>query len=381
MHIREKETVMTNRLYYEEPYLSVTEAEVVSVGEGGFYLDRTIFYPECGGQRGDSGFFGPYRIETTLEGEGGEPLHKVTGELPKVGERHTLSLDWNERYFSMIEHTAQHLISSVLFNSFSIGTVAVHHGGDEITIETDSAEIDEKTLLSVEERAIKLITENRKVWSVEMTRNEALSLPLRRTIKVDSDKVRVVFIENEDITPCGGVHIGNLGEIEEVVYTGSEEIRGHVRTIWRVGRKAREKRRAESSVISSLRKKLSTDAPGLTNEVERLLSENRDLKREKKNLERALAEEEFDRHEGDIIVYSTHYPLDSLIEKACSKNKKIFILGEGRTFLFAGEKTVFEALKEKFSLRGGGREPLFRGTCTVFDGSFESGVESFLASL
>lgn len=372
---------MGNRLYYEDPYLAEIEAEVTQVDEKGFYLDKTIFYPECGGQRGDSGFFGPYRVETTIPGKDGEPLHVVSGSLPQVGEKHILTLDWDKRYFSMIEHTAQHLISSVLYNSFSIATVAVHHGEDEITIETDKNVLPQEILLETEEKVIKLITENRKVCSLEVTREDALSLPLRRTIKVDSDRVRVVFIEKEDITPCGGVHIASLGEIEEALYVGSESIRGHIRTIWRVGKKSRERRRENSYIVSSLKKKFSAEGEAIIHEGERLIEENRILKKENKTLVQALSKLEFEKQKGDIIVYMTHYPLDSLLDIASEKGKRIFILGEGNTFLFVGEKDSFNALKEKFELRGGGREPLFRGTSDLLDSSMLGQIKSFLASL
>lgn len=372
---------MTDRLYYNDPYMKETEAVVTEVREKGFLLDRTIFYPECGGQRGDSGWFGDIRIVTTVPGKDGEPLHITDGELPEVGEKKILKLDWAEREFGMVEHTAQHLLSSVLFSSFGINTVAVHHGEDEITIETDRDKIEKDILIKTEEEAISLIFQNRRVWMEEMERNKALAMGLRRSIKVDSKRVKIVFIDGQDAVACGGVHIRSLGEIEELTYIGSETIRGHVRTIWRVGKKAREIRRINSAVINEARVLLSSKTEELVVNIEKLLNENREDKRELNFLKKKLAEIEFNSKTGDTLVYSTLYDLDDIIESAVSSKKKVFVAGRSKTFLYVGTKESFNLLKEKLSLRGGGREPLFRGQFTLDEKDMLSSVKSLLCSL
>jgi len=45
----------TRKLYYEAPLLSVCSAVVVKVGSNHIELDRTIAYPEGGGQEADQG--------------------------------------------------------------------------------------------------------------------------------------------------------------------------------------------------------------------------------------------------------------------------------------------------------------------------------------
>ncbi len=354
----------SEKLYYSDPYLKEVEAEVIEVKENGIILDKTIFYPEGGGQRGDKGYWGSYFIKDTQKLDG-SVLHIIDGEKPKVGEKAMLKLDWPNRFAGMVEHTAQHLISSILFSSFSIGTVAVHQGDGIITIETDRSSISHDTLLSVEEKAIGYINENRRVWQEDMPREKALGLHMRRTIKVDDKTVKVVFIDGLDAVACGGVHLSSLGQIGEIAYLYSETIRGHERTYWVVGEKCREKRRSEGSIIEEAKKLLSSSEDSLILSLEKLIEENKNLRRElnRYKAESALKELEKNVNSGNY-VYSTDYDLDPIIERACSLNKKLFILkkGDKKTFLFVGKKEDFNALKEKISLKGGGREPLFRGT-------------------
>ncbi len=373
----------TNKLYYTEPYLKKTEAVVTSVFDNGFTLDKTIFYPECGGQRGDSGWFGKYRIVTTVEGDDDNPLHVTDGPLPQVGEKAELVLDWDERYFSMVEHTSQHLLSSVLYSLYGIKTVAVHHGKEEITIETDSSSIDESVLFSVEDRAMELVGENRRVWMEEMDRDKAESLGLRRTIKISSDKVRVVFIENQDKVPCGGVHIASLGEIGEIVYTGLENIRGEVRTHWRCGKKAKELRRENAKILKEAEVLMSADSISFVSELKTLIKNNAVLKKEvKEAAERAARGEYEEQVAHGSHVWETTYSLENLVDRATkNKEKPFFIIGPGDTFMFVGEKALFDTLKEKFKLQGGGREPLFRGKFTLDKDNLLHDVENILCSL
>lgn len=373
----------TDKLYYVDPYLRETEATVTAVTGGGFLLTRSVFYPECGGQRGDSGFFGEYRIVTTLKDGEGNPLHMTDGPLPSVGDTYTLSLDWDERFFGMVEHTAQHLLSSILYNSFKIGTLAVHQGTDEITIETDTSSIAEETLLSLEEEAVRLIGENRRVWSEDMTREKAEELGMRRSIKVDDDIVKVVFIEGQDAVACGGVHLSSLGQIGEIEYIGSDTIRSHCRTYWRVGKKARSYRRENVSAVLSASALLSSDRFTLTERVEHIIEENKNLRHALKALEKKAAEGEFNSHsDEECVVYSTGYDLDVLIEAACADRKrKIFITGPKNTFLYIGKKDDFNILRSALSLRGGGRDPLFRGTFNQSTDDALSSAKSLLGSL
>ena len=85
---------MTERLYYQDAYLKEADATVIGIDGDAVMLDRTIFYPEVGGQPGDRGMIGPFRVVDTSKGEDGTPLHIVPGDKPVIGSAYRISLDW-----------------------------------------------------------------------------------------------------------------------------------------------------------------------------------------------------------------------------------------------------------------------------------------------
>ncbi|MGN1163247.1 MAG: alanyl-tRNA editing protein [Candidatus Ornithospirochaeta sp.] len=374
---------MSELLYYTDPYLEEVEATVREIRDGKVVFDKTIFYPECGGQPGDRGFFGGRRIVDTRKGDDGTPLSVFEGELPEVGEKAILSLDWDHRYFYMKEHTAQHLLSSVLFYLHNIGTVAVHQGEEVLTIETDRSDISDAELLSVEEEAMDRVFGGLRVWQEDMERDKALSLNMRRSIKVDGDFVKVVFIEGEDAVACGGVHVASTSEIGEICCRGKETIRGRVRTIWSIGKNAVSYRRENERAVKNAGKLLSADSSALAGEVERIIGENTALKRELREARRDLLENELmSKVLSRQSVYSTKYPLDDMpqIVSSLSSDNPVFVAEDGgkKSFVFYGKKEVFERIKESGMIKGGGREPLFRGTVLSDTASVLDKVQTIL---
>ena len=358
---------MSELLYYKDPYLKETEATVTEIRDGKVAFDRTIFYPECGGQPGDRGFFGEKRILDTVKGDDGTPLSVFEGPLPEVGEKALLKLDWEHRHFFMKEHTAQHLISSLLFSLHGIGTVAVHQGDEILTVETDRSDIPDDLLLLVEEEAMERVFQGLKVWQEEMDREKALSLKMRRSIKVDGESVKVVFIEGLDAVACGGVHISSTREIGEICYRGKETIRGRTRTIWSIAKNAVSYRRENERAVKAAGKLLSASPSALSGEVERMINENTLLRRELREARKEILKNELSAMVLSYpIVYATKYPLDDIPQliTSLSLDKEVFVAEEGgkKSFVFFGKKEVFEKIREGGMVKGGGREPLFRGT-------------------
>jgi alanyl-tRNA synthetase len=238
-------------LYYDEPYRTTLETNVVSVEGSKVILKETIFYPEGGGQGGDRGTVNSCAVLDTVKGDDEAIIHMVRDPAFKTGDRVTLNLDWNRRFHFMKNHTAQHAASGILFNRFGIGTVSVHLGDEVMTIEVDRDEVADSVGLELQSLVNRAIVEGHPVASKTTSHKDAEALGLRRSIKVDGD-VRLIHIDEVDTIACGGLHVSNTREIGLFLYQGQERIRGHARLIFIVGETAWDRILLNRTIVDQL---------------------------------------------------------------------------------------------------------------------------------
>ena len=110
----------TQALYYEDSHLTRFSALVRScTPEKGRYavtLDATAFYPEGGGQAGDTGTLGTVRVLDTQEREG-EVIHLCDGPV-EVGENVEGVIDYGPRFTRMQQHSGEHIVSGILHSRY-----------------------------------------------------------------------------------------------------------------------------------------------------------------------------------------------------------------------------------------------------------------------
>ena len=224
---------MTEALYLDNPYLELAEATVTAVGtDGGLWVDRSIFYPQGGGQPGDTGsiewgtgfvsniknaVYSPDRSSIILVPEDGH-------ELPQLGQTILQRVDWARRHALMRMHTAMHLLSVVLPYPVTGGQVGVEEG--RLDFDLPDGETVEK--VSATEALNALIRADHAVTTEWITDEELAANPaLVKTMKVKpptgAGRVRLVRIGPDiDLQPCGGTHVRSTGEIGEVHITKIE---------------------------------------------------------------------------------------------------------------------------------------------------------------
>ena len=376
-----------DKLYYADPYrksITCTVNTVVHTDKATeVTTDRTIFYPESGGQSGDCGHLGPYTVLDTRKGDDGDSVLILSPNAPvKQGDSLDLVLDWDHRYLFMVVHTAQHLLSGLLYSMFDIGTVAVHQGADYLTIETDKAEIPQATVDELVLAANEKIRENHKVIYHEMSHSDAEALGLRRSIKVEGD-VRIVEIEGVDRIACGGVHVASTGEIGIIYSMGHEQIRGHVRLYFGCGLVALENLIKEDKVVQNLNRIFSCHADELESKVASLSASLTEAKAQLQSSQKQLAKFEISSFcDSDglcIITCKEGTDLQSYaqcVPDFCDLAMLIFCPDGNRTKWLVALKGKFEKLDfnvlvrpllSKIDAKGGGKTPVFQGVANCSD--------------
>jgi misacylated tRNA(Ala) deacylase len=223
---------MTDELFREDPTLRQCEARVMAVDAGGIRLDRTVFYPQGGGQAGDAGVLRladgrEWRIVDTKKGAApGEIVHlpapdaDVSALTP--GTAVTAVVDWQRRHRHMRFHTATHLLCAL-----------VPHPVDGCSITADYARLDFHMTEPLDKEALtaglaRLVSEAHAVRHRWISEDELDANPqLVRSMSVQPPRghgrVRVMEIDGVDLQPCGGTHVANTAEIGRVVVTKIEK--------------------------------------------------------------------------------------------------------------------------------------------------------------
>ena len=203
----------TQKLFYEDVYCRRFQAKVVSCvpGKHGFdvVLDRTAFYPEGGGQPGDTGFLSGVRVTDTHEA-GGEIVHYCEKPL-EAGSTVEGEIDWAHRFSLMQLHSGEHILSGIVHRRFGYDNVGFHMGADMVTIDF-SGMLTEQDIRSIEREANEIVWENRPVTIAFPSAEELPNIPYRSKKALLGD-VRIVTVENADICACCGTHVTRTGEI------------------------------------------------------------------------------------------------------------------------------------------------------------------------
>ena len=216
----------------EAGYLTNFTAQVTTVEEDKVVLDRTLFYPLGGGQNWDIGTLdGPNGILQVNEVRGRDDIfhHLGQGHQLEVGDEITGKIDWHRRYEHMRMHTAQHLVSGVVYDNFNEArTVGNQIHTERSRIDFNPIKFDEEMLQQLTQLTNDLIDENHTVSDEEMTRLEINAImPPERTnmdlLPASVNNLRVVKIgESLDLCPCAGTHVKQLAEIGHIEIIGKK---------------------------------------------------------------------------------------------------------------------------------------------------------------
>ena len=214
---------MTEELFREDSYLKSCEATVVAVSDAGIVLDRTVFYPEGGGQPGDIGVLeraGGDEIAVADTRKGADGILHVPGEgaaLPEVGEKVTARIDWDRRYLHMRVHTALHVLCAHVEGAVTGGSIGAGKGRLDFDIPGERPDKEALTakLMEVVEADHPLTVS--WISDAELESNPDLVRTMSVKPPTGAGKVRMIRVGDAvDFQPCGGTHLKSTGEIGKI---------------------------------------------------------------------------------------------------------------------------------------------------------------------
>ncbi len=223
---------MTEQLYNQDCYIRTFQATVMDCQPDKAYykvvLDRTAFFPEGGGQTGDTGFMRCPEVVNVLDvkEKNGEIYHLVDQEIEK-GTLVEGELNWEERFFKMQHHTGEHIVSGLIHRMYGYHNVGFHLGNQNVTMDFDGV-LTRKQVDELEVEVNKAVTSNIQVKINYPSENELTKIAYRSKIEIEG-QVRIVEIPQYDVCACCAPHVKKTGEIGLVKIVDIQSHRGGVR--------------------------------------------------------------------------------------------------------------------------------------------------------
>ncbi len=265
--------------------------------------EKTPFYGEAGGQKGDRGLI--FQEGFSLEVEDSlKPLEelivhhaKVKRGVVKEGMEATLQVDSGRRKAIALNHTATHLLQAVLREVLGIH---VHQAGSLVSSErlrfdfTHFAPIEEESLAYIEALVNQKVRENLKVETKIMPVEEALRIGAMALFgEKYGERVRVVMVSDFSIELCGGTHTSRTGDAGLFKILSETGVAAGVRRIEALtGEGAYRFIREEEEELRKIALFLKSTPEELSSKVERLLQRQRELERELSSFQDRISHQE-----------------------------------------------------------------------------------------
>jgi len=288
-------------------------------------LKETIFYPEGGGQPCDLGTIETNPVIDVFEDKEKEVIyHRISCESPCdfLCSKPLLHcrLDWERRFTHMQMHSAEHVVSGLIWKLFGGINKGFHMNQEYATIDIllpDHKSFSDEMIDALERRANQVIWENTSIHTEYCsTKEEAETHPLRKPLAFDED-ISVVLIGSKetpyDCCACCGTHVETTGQLGLLKIIKAENYKGMTRLTLKAGLAAWNDVVLRHKATTILCNRYSTEMESLTDRVAIQEAKNGAIRKELYDLKKILMDEEKEK-----LLKSIH-------EQPCKKSSSIYI--------------------------------------------------------
>ncbi len=385
------------QLYDLEPYRKSAEVDVIYVEElsekdpqsGARFkvlTSETVFYPEGGGQPGDTGVFVDLKNNKTYEvldtrydfkasdTEEENPLifhflaEEISSDIPIRQE-----IDWKRRFTHSQQHSTEHILAGLVHNKYGYMNVGFHLGREYTTIDFDGP-LSYQEMQEIVDQANNIVWQNNPIDINVYTADEAKAMDYRAKIELNN-LVRLIDIPNVDICACCGTHVKATGDIGLIICTNVEKYRNGVRITFLAGTRAYKYAREQQEIFNALVQRLNMPYLDLEEGVLRLENKVNELETLIEDTARSLWYKAINQSEQNSIIIITKKIFTSKFLKLLFKNIETefsilalienqgninFFLHETEN-IYSSNESWYKYLQAKYNARGGGNAQMTQG--------------------
>ncbi|HLD85121.1 MAG TPA: alanine--tRNA ligase [archaeon] len=269
--------------YYDLPYIDEINAKVIKIlEENKVVLDKTIFYPESGGQECDKGLINNLDV-FAVKRYGKVIVHFIGGELNfKEGDEVECKIDWPRRLQLSQHHTSVHIVNGAARKVLGkhVWQGGTHKSEEKATLDISHYEqISDEHIIEIEKISNEIIKKS-KINKMLLSRTEAeqkYGMTIYQGGAIPHKKLRIISIHGtdfDDVEACGGTHLENADEIKQILITGSERIQdGIIRLTIVAGKAAENYKNEQQKLLKEIENILGTTGEHVMSSAKNLFIE------------------------------------------------------------------------------------------------------------
>ncbi len=214
----------TELVYLNDSYQKECTSKIISlIDPKKVILNKTIFYPQGGGQPSDTGTITCWKLEykvISVKKINGQIIHEMDKEGLLENDEVICKINWEKRYKHMRMHSSSHILANII-NKETNGLITGNQlGENESRMDFNAGYISPDFAKTIQTKTNEAISKDYKISSKYMPREEVLKDPtmfkLKDVLPKEIPIFRILSIGDFDIQADGGTHVNSTKEIGSI---------------------------------------------------------------------------------------------------------------------------------------------------------------------